>query len=214
MFNHVEITAIHDFSEVVSRLRLVTIKGSPHVHPYGKSTIELKEVNPDDLWPCALYVLAGNLTTQRDLRTVMKVQGIDPLHLTEGCALVEFNWDNQEGLVLAPPLVEVSEDDGNKQVVVDGLHRVATGRDSGELTIAVAYVQKIAVPLPSFPVPWAEVQRVKTIPSTGSKRKFRFEETDPETWPDWNEGNRARFEQGLDLSNPFATLGLLHTTRR
>lgn len=214
MFNHVEITATYGFSEVINRLRLVTIRGDPRVHPYRNSTIELKEVSPDDLWPCALYVLTGNLATQRDLRTAMKAKGIDPLHLTEDCALVEFNWSGQEGLVLAPPLVEKSEDDENKDVLVDGGHRVTTGRDGGEPTIAVVYVQNIAVPLPSLPVPWEEVKEVKTIPLTAAKRKFRFQNTDPETWPDLNERNFARFQQGLDLSNPLAALGLLHTTRR
>lgn len=214
MFNHIEIIATHDFQEVIKRLRKVTIKGDPRVHPYRQSTIKLREVSPDDLWPCALYVLIGNLATQQDLQTAMKARGIDPLHLTEDCSLVEFNWGDQEGLVLTPPLVEVSEDDGNKEVVVDGLHRVITGRDNGEPTVAVTFVQNIAVPLPSYPVPWAEVQGVETIPPTAAKRKFRFQDKDPETWPDWNERNFARFQQGLNLSNPFAALGLLHTVKR
>jgi hypothetical protein len=118
------------------RLREVTLAGDPipGFRPYRSSTITLEEVPMDELYPCALYVLLGHLEFQRKLRGRLSRRkvSIDPLHLREECALVEFHWKSQDSQVLTPPLIEVSEDDGNMMVVTDGLHRVTVGRDEGE----------------------------------------------------------------------------------
>jgi hypothetical protein len=94
-------------------------------------------------------------------------------------------------------IVEVSEDDGNRRVIVDGLHRVTTARDDGHKTITVIRITGTAVPVISLPVEWDEVHRLNTVPLQSEKRKLRFEELQDIIW--WLHKHIERFAQGIDV---------------
>lgn len=209
------ITDTGNFSEIVHRLREVTLAGDPipGFRPYRSSAIALEEVPLDELYPCALYVLLENLQLQRELRSrlLKRKDPIDPLHLREDRAIIEFCWKSPDIQVLTPPLVEVSEDDGNIMVVTDGLHRVTLARDEEESHVAAIVARNIAVPLPFIPVQWDEVRRLNAVPQEIEKRRPRFASaTEMVSWNKRNYRNWERFLGGFDPSDPFITASLMH----
>lgn len=209
------VTATENFSEVKRRLREATLAGDPILgfRPYRSSTITLEDVPLDELYPCALYVLLGNLQFQKELREKLlrRKNPIDPLHLKEDRAIIEFRWKSPDIQVLTSPLVEVSEDDGNLKVVTDGLHRVTDGRDEGESHVAAIVVRNVAVPLPFFPVQWNEVRRLNAVPKEIEKRRPRFASAEEMfSWNKQSYRNWERFLGGFDPADPFITASLMH----
>lgn len=189
------------FHEVVDRLRNVTLKDKPILHPYWMSKITLERVNIEDLYPCALYVLTENLNRVQELRESFLKQGIDPLQMKVDKALVNYSWKGKENCVITPPLIEVSEDDGGIMMVVDGLHRVIKARKFGLKTMIVTKVEDVSVPLPVLPVGWDEVKVVDTIPPAEQKRRYRF--TSMDEIQKWEESNQERFVQAFDWGDSF-----------
>lgn len=209
------ITDTGNFPEIIRRLREVTLAGDPipGFHPYRSSAIALEEVPLDELYPCALYVLLGNLQLQRELRSrlLRRKDPIDPLHLKEDRAIIEFRWKSPDIQVLTPPLVEVSQDDGDMMIVTDGLHRVTLARDEGESHVAAIVARNIAVPLPFIPVQWDEVRRLNATPGETEKRRPRFASAqEMSTWHKQNYSNLERFLGGFDQAGLFVTASLMH----
>lgn len=174
------------------------------------SIIRLEEVPISKLVPLALYVLKPKLEYLGRLREAFLKQGIDILNLPEDKARITFNWGDQKAVVISPPLVEVSEDDGGLWVITDGLHRRSLAEDLGESSITSIVVKNTAAPLPFLPVRWDEVKRVSKTPPTSEKRKPRFKSpAELINWPKTSQRNYERFIDGF--ADPFTKLGLLHT---
>lgn len=190
------ITATHGFGEIEREARNITLlNGSiPGFHPYRSSLITLEEVPLNQIHPCTLYVLEPQLGIIKQLRNAFLKQGVDLLRMTSDKALIEYRWGNHNHCIISPPVVEVSEDDGDILVLVDGLHRVL----SQELrlpTINVILVKKTACPLPVKPVSPNEIRRCEVVPPTKMKRHFRFEK--PEEISRWLTEHFERFKQGF-----------------
>lgn len=193
-----EITSIHNFEELESRLRNSPTKGVKDGihHTYRESSITLKSVNPNDLFPCALYVLSENLIRVQNLRYDFKKEGIDITDLDYINTLIEYDWQGSSGAIISPPIVEKSNDDESKLVIVDGLHRVLDARLNGINKITVALIENSASPLPAYPVEWDEVKVCDEVPRLEDKRKFRF---DNSSLSEWVSENYQRFMSGFDF---------------
>lgn len=209
------VTGTKDFAEVVRRLKEATLKDDPipGFRPYRSSTVTLEEVPLDEIYPCALYVLLDHLQFQRALRKKLlrRKNPIDPLHLQENRALIEFRLGSPDTQTLTPPLIEVSEDDGDKMVVADGLHRVTVGRDEGKSHIMAMVARNVAVPLPFLPVRWDEVRRLDAVPSETQKHRPRFASAEEMVaWNKRSNRHRERFMGGFDPADAFVTASLMH----
>ena len=191
------IVATHGFSELERRLRGVTLKDNPNIHPYLRSKISLKEVAIAELHPCALYVLEENLARVSLLREEFLKRGIDIFHLTTEKSIINYDFQGRLGCSLAPPIVEVSEDDNYFKIITDGLHRVSKARDSGEKTFSIVQIENVAVPLPALPVSWNEVDVCKEVPPSDQKRRYRF--NTPEEIKLWQDKNIGRLLTGLPV---------------
>jgi len=195
------IQSTHGFHKAVDRLRDVTLKDKPILHPYRMSKITLERVSIEDLYPCALYVLTENLNRVQKLREAFLKQGIDLLQMKVDKALVNYSWEGKENCVITPPLIEVSEDDGGIMMVVDGLHRVIKAREFRLKTMVVTKIENISLPLPVLPVGWDEVKVVNTVPPAEQKRRYRFSSMDEIR--KWEESNQERFVQAFDWGDSF-----------
>ncbi len=155
----------------------VSINGIPGgiYHPYRESQITIVKVRPDDLYPCALYVLNGGLSRAHELRQSFLALGVDIANLSETDAKLTFSWRDRKGAVISFPIIEMSEDDGGKLIVIDGLHRIFDARRSGLDFVTAVLIENASAAVPAYPVSWDEVKTVESVPSTGEKRKFRFD---------------------------------------
>lgn len=199
-----QIVGVKDFSYVDGLLRRVTLLHEKKFHPYQASSITLEPVSISDVRPCALYVLEQGLETARQLRDALFTQGIDTLGLAKDKAHIIYNWGGQSNWMISPPIVEVSEDDGNIPVVTDGLHRFFLAKVLDVSHINSIVIRNIACPLPAFPVEWNEVRLCKSVPPNDKKRRFRFNTThELEQWSTLSQRNQDRFLQGVEDKSDF-----------
>lgn len=209
-----EIVAVDNFSEVERLLRQVKLKDEviPGFYPYFPSSITLEEVSLNQLHPCAMYVLRPKLEWLKRLREAFLPQGIDILNLPEDKTRITFNWGQQKRVIISPPLVEVSEDDGGLWIITDGLHRRVLAKELGKSSITSIVIRNTAAPLPFLPVRWDEVKRVNRVPPTSEKRKPRFKSpVELKNWPKTSQRNYERFMDGF--ADPFMKLSMMHTYR-
>ena len=194
-----QILGTKGLGHVISEIRSVTLLQEKDFYPYNVSSITLEKVSLADLYPCALYVLKSGLETAKELRDEMLLQGIDTLNLTEDNTQIIFNWKGQEDCVIFPPMVEVSEDDGDILVATDGLHRAFLARQLEMSHISAIVIKNTACPLPALPVTWGEVMVCDTVPPSDEKRRYRFQSTEElNLWPLRSRRNRDRFLQGFE----------------
>lgn len=188
----------HEFSEIIRRLKKVPIKGDfiPGFYPYHPSTITLEEFPLDHLQPCSLYVLRPQLDILRRLRKAFLKTGTDILDLPPETSLVEYFWGNESKHIIGPPVIEVSEDDGGTQIMVDGLHRTLIAMETGKNSIVGVKITNVAIPLAPQPVEWDEVQFCDSVPSTEAKRRFRLPNLKDNL--DWIRQNYPRFMSGFE----------------
>lgn len=199
-----QIVRVKDFDYVYRLLRQVTLLHEKKFHPYQASSITLEPVSISDVRPCALYVLEQGLETARQLRDALLTQGIDTLGFTKDKAHIIYNWRGQLNCIISPPVVEVSEDDGNIPVVTDGLHRFFLAKVLDVSHINSIVIRNIACPLPALPVEWNEVKMCQSVPPSDKKRRFRFNTIEElEQWPTLSQRNQDRFLQGIEDKSDF-----------
>lgn len=111
---------------------------------YEGADISLREFNPLELYPTALYVMRPNLEVIQRLREYLKQStGEDILHLR---SILEH--DNG---IIAPPIVELSD---GVPAIVDGIHRIYHALYNGE-TVNCIYIEGANAPIISIPVEWS-----------------------------------------------------------
>lgn len=192
------------FAEIQQELREAPILGEPAFCPYRQAEIGLVSVSVRDLCPCALYVLNDGLTNVRETTRQLLELGVDIFNLSSDRTSLWLEEDGaeDEGRTLTPPLIEVSEDDGNAMVIVDGLHRIVIARESGLETITVIRIRGSAAPIPSLPVPWEAVKKLDSVPPSDQKRNFRF--TSSDELFEWQLKYAERFARGFNLPQGIA----------
>jgi hypothetical protein len=187
----------HDSSELEKKLKIVTLYNQviPGFYPYHQSKFSLSSVQIDQLYPCSLYILESQLKLLGDLYRSFLGVGADILCLTPGQSIIDYTRHGKDYTIM-PPVVELSEDDGGKLIITDGLHRVLIAKELGRQTITAVKIENIAAPLPVLPIEWNEIRLCDAVPPTEQKRRFRFRSMD-EIWS-WIKQNPERFNQGFD----------------
>ena len=198
-----EIFNTYSFSVVETILRQKTLLNNaiPGFFPYRNSQIGLVEISPMELRPCALYALSTQLEILSDLRKAFGDLGIDPLNFDYKTALVSYSWSVDTQRRICPPIIEVSQDDGNTPIIVDGLYRVIIARQAGLEKIKVIMISNSAIPLPVLAVGWEEVDFCRETPIYEKKRKFRFSTMEENLL--WLLQNKERFKGGFESEEKF-----------
>lgn len=192
-----EIVATGTFNDLVRWLKVVplldeNIKG---FRPYLGAKMSHVKIPIDSVYPCALYALNSHIRIQKELRAkLLERYGLDTLNLPEDKSFLKIVWGN-EVQFLYPAIVEVSQEDGGKRVITDGLHRYLNGVNDGETSITSVLVENIASPLPVLPVSWDEIKLYDKTPPLSQKRRLRFET--PEAAIRWQSDNMDRFLKGF-----------------
>lgn len=216
----IQVVRTENFAYVDKLARSMTLLYAKDFYPYQASVITLEAVDISTTRPCALYVLEQGLEMASDLRDALLTQGIDTLALTEVQAQIVYNWKGQTNCIISPPVVEISEDDGNMPVITDGLHRVMLAKQEGITQINSIVIRNTAYPLPALPVEWEEVKVCQLVPPSDEKRRYRFKSPEElESWPRLSQRNQERFLQGLEngndaIKNLSTRLTELHSSRR
>lgn len=194
----IEINRTFDFTELETRLRRVQLKDKviSDFFPYLHAKISLQEVSVDSLRPSALYVLKDNLDRVQAVNDQLANKGIDVYGFNQSTALVDYNYGGRGGIILGPPIVEVSDEDSGALVVADGLHRVTRAKMDGRKRIVVLKIENAAMPLPVFPIEWYEVKVEASVPS--EKRRYRFDKTYDQI-KEWKVRNYPKFIQGFNF---------------
>ncbi len=213
------ITKRRNWNSFITLLRKVSLIGDRKIFPYLKATIESKVVKPDDVFPISLYVLRSNLEKQKQLHDVlMKEHGIDTFDQDNDTPDISYRIEGEKiDWKMAPPIVEVSDVDGGKPILVDGEHRFMIARDVGE-PIRVVWITRISTdyPVVAYPVSWDEVRSYDVVPDASHKRKYRYLTLD--SFPDVGSfskvkitKNNCRYFFYRDL-NPVCTTGIREET--
>ncbi|MCL4390093.1 hypothetical protein M1345_01740 [Patescibacteria group bacterium] len=176
-----EITKVHPWEELEGALRRVKLNGDPTLFPYAAARIESKVLSIDEIAPLSLYALAGQIDLHEKLRKLFLANyALDFLDLS---GTIEFRMGGKN-FVISPPTVEVSGPDGNRCLLIDGLHRFLLTDKLGISRARTVVVSDVPDRFPLIPLPlrWEEVTIHEGVPPEMDKRRFRF--PDLQSFPD------------------------------
>ncbi len=169
------ITAIEEIPAItlLTKLRQVRLRGYDQAQPYLTANIEIRYMNPEELWPAQNYVLADTMEAISSINCkFMDRWKIDVRE--EKCG----HWltIGDERIPYLPPIIESSEHiDGTPcDIIADGLHRVKSAYDDIE-QIMCLYVQYSTHPYYAYPEParWDGVQVLTELPDEYRKKRYR-----------------------------------------
>lgn len=162
--------------KVCQLLREIPLIGDHDIHPYKdkEATIESRVIMADEVYPLSFYLLKGKLEIHQCLRRRFLAEvGIDVFDLKGG---FEFSVDGGiNRFIFGPPIVEVSEVDGGKPLLLDGLHRLFLARENKE-KIRVIWLSNIPKRLPiiCYPLAWKEIRQYDKVPTLEEMRRYRW----------------------------------------
>jgi hypothetical protein len=188
----IEIVRTYPLSELISRLRGLTMLQDRNAFPYKDAKINATNtVLAEVLSPCQLYVLASEYEKVHRLRHFMLIQhGIDILQLgktmvggvggerQEALGFVEYRVDGGETITILPPIIEHSLEVDNRKCLLinDGMHRCYLSLVS-RITPHVIVVDDVPKELPyyAWPLPggWRDVKIVHDISEIPLKKFHR-----------------------------------------
>lgn len=170
------IKQIH-WDEYIALLREVPLAGDPSIKPYKHAKISSRIVDVEDVFPISLYLLQSHLDTQNILYEVFKRDyDIDIMDLDGGRPGVIFRTSWEKGTWrLSPPIVEVSDNDDGKPLLLDGEHRFML---AGQLNrkVRVVWIENVPAeyPVVAKPIRWDEVKIYAQVPGLAEKRVYRY----------------------------------------
>ncbi len=137
---------------------------------YENSEISLREFDPKDLHPSAVYMLEANLEFLEAMYYDLFKEGIDIFNLDQ---IVETEKYGK----IAPPIVEMAVDEKGNRVptIVDGIHRSKLAMYLGK-RIKVVLIDGVNpdYPLIGLPADWDEVKIYRGKPQAEPElRKLR-----------------------------------------
>ncbi len=159
--------------------REVSLLGDSTIFPYRNAKISLRIVEFDDVYPISRYLLRTHLDIQHNLREqFLQEHGIDTLDLHGKQSDITFRVQGESELWhMAPPIVEVSEADGGKPLLVDGEHRFMLASKLKK-KIRVIWIENVPkkYPVVSLPLTWHDMQIFDRVPPEEGKRIYRYPE--------------------------------------
>jgi len=170
---YIEIIRVLPWEEMEGILRMVSLYGDPTLFPYAAARIESEVLSREEIYPLSLYALKGQIELHQKLREMFLASyALDFLDLS---GIIEFKTEEGAYLV-SPPLVENSELDDNKKLLIDGLHRNLSAERvviNQMRSIVISKVPKHFPPVP-LPLSWDEVTLYDEVPPETEKRRYRF----------------------------------------
>lgn len=161
--------------QLVEGLRCVPVAGS-EVLPYRDCTIEMRAIDPKDVYPAQFYCLNNILTRLSILDSELSKQG-ESINRIRGALAIIVDGHNYH---LLPPIVE-QHFAMPLPIVCDGVHRLLLAHQRG-LACEVAWIAGVCLPYYGEPNPrgWRDVNiyedfttfvhsgRAKRIPSVSA----------------------------------------------
>ncbi len=167
------------WNDLEASLREVALLGDLKIFPYQQAAISLRIVGFNDVYPISRYLLQTHLDIQHKLREhFLKEHDIDTLDLHGKQSDISFRVEGESELWhMAPPIVEISEVDGGKPLLVDGEHRFMLAHQLKK-KIRVIWIENVPkeYPVVSLPLSWGDVQIFDRVPPEEGKRIYRFPE--------------------------------------
>lgn len=153
---------------LIEAMHNVTLANNPDVFPYGKADISIETMSMNDFLPTTLYVVRPGLHFQQQLRQDLRKTGHDPLTLDGGLMLRQ---GGASCIGLVPPIVEDDPEYG--PCLIDGHHRVYTGRKLAIQTLNVLHIRNAlpATPIYATPNNWEEVVEYDDTPTNPALKK-------------------------------------------
>ena len=172
----IDILDVKTWNEFVKSLRQVKLLADSKIHPYKDATIETRLVNPEEVAPISRYALKGHVDIQRQLRRLFQKQSIDTLDLGDKNSDIKYVVGNErDEWLMSPPIVEESEMDGGKAILIDGEHRFLLARELKQ-KVRVAWIRKVPriYPPVAIPLSWKDIALHETVPTLKYKREYRY----------------------------------------
>lgn len=132
-----------EWSEVLRKIRCI-----PQYRDSLAVTITETRLSPAQLLPLCRYVRIHRLEKVEKLVEAYQAASLQQF---EGAWILRDDRD----VLLVPPIIEVHH---QRNVIIDGLHRVFLGRQSKIALLTVAVVRGDLSPLPADVLSWSEVE--------------------------------------------------------
>jgi len=172
-------------SELIKRIRQVTMLKNDNIYPYKNAVITLENLNPNILVPPQDYILDSALKNVMDLNYFLNEYPVDnPDEFYDMFNLRGFlkftlfdSFDKPIRRTLLPPIIEESiEADGTiKPIICDGMHRIYWARVNCLPFVNCVYIRGVSSRTPYYAYPvlggWDGVKRVSEL-SPGLIKKF------------------------------------------
>lgn len=167
-------------SELVEKLRHVTMLKDEKTKPYEKAYISLEILAISELFPAQRYVWKPELYKVRSLKWQLERHGIDLFKL-DGFVRMHFQ-EEPKVIDLLPPIVEeVIERNGHVvRIINDGMHRIYLAYLEWVIP-QVVFIRGVPKSLPyyAFPIPdndWGKIDVRDDIPEEFIKKWHRIEQ--------------------------------------
>lgn len=167
----------HDVTELLKRLRRVSMLTNPDLYIYKDVFISLENIHTNFLAPAQSYVLSGELQKVRQLRWGLREHGIDLFNLNGYASIYLEGYD--EPIDVLPPVIEESvEADGSVfNIICDGMHRTYLSRQEW-VAPQVIFIRGIPKENPyyAYPIPrgWDGVEMRDDLPEGYIKKWHRI----------------------------------------
>jgi hypothetical protein len=177
----------HTANETIQLLRAVTLKSSgkyKDVEIYRKSTLTIKIMDPDMIWPTQNYVHRNELKKIEHLICELQAHNVN-MFMLDGYITMTVEDDSGTRIVdLLPPVVERSEEDNGIIfcIINDGMHRLWLAREMWTRCVCI-YAEGGAIEeYPYYAYPrrnkWAGIEVVDytEFPKDYNKKRHRVKE--------------------------------------
>jgi hypothetical protein len=180
-------------AELLARLKKTRLRGFDRAEVYRDATLEVANMDTNDLTPAQRYVLADGVQTILDVADAFAPLGVDVFGLRGALLFWPEGSDPSEAPIpLLPPMIEESiEADGRKVLLInDGIHRVYAARKRGrKLNVVVARDVPPEYPYYAYALPdgWTQVEELAELTEGYQKKAYRNPDNYKALFRDFNE---------------------------
>jgi hypothetical protein len=180
-------------AELLARLKKTRLRGFERAEVYRDATLEVAQVDTNDLTPAQRYVLADGVQTILDVADAFAPLGVDVFGLRGALLFWPEGSDPAEAPIpLLPPMIEESiEADGRKVLLInDGIHRVYAARKRGrKLNVVLARNVPAEYPYYAYALPdgWTQVEELAELTEGYQKKAYRNPDNYKALFRDFNE---------------------------
>jgi len=180
-------------AELLARLKKTRLRGFDRAEVYRDATLEVAQVDTNDLTPAQRYVLADGVQTILDVADAFEPLGVDVFGLRGALLFWPEGSDPAEAPIpLLPPMIEESiEADGSKVLLInDGIHRVYAARKRGrKLNVVLARNVPAEYPYYAYALPdgWTQVEELAELTEGYQKKDYRNPDNYKALFRDFNE---------------------------